>query len=267
MSPTDSSNPSLTCHLATSTFKYTSTIPNNVTVTLPAATTVLTKTPAEVTVTSTKTHTATFWRWTKTQSVDTVVVTPQCTVPPKSRFPDPVCRWIPKNHPLPYGLHIKARGDQPANVEVVRKRFENMRAANARAVVERNAQITHAPHIKRDADQRIITSTADQPINSTITVTAAPSTDVDCAITSQISYYTQPPCTIRSGTEIDTSYAPTPTDIFRTVAYTRTYATKTWAVTWTSTSTTTPAADATSCVKQGGHFGPGWGFFQPDWQQ
>lgn len=223
----------------------------------------ITKTPAEVTVTSTKMHTQTFTRWTKTQSIDTVVVTPQCTIPPRPRFPDPVCSWIPKNHPLPFGLHLKARADKPADPEVVRKRFENMRAAKARAVMERDAQITPAPHVKRDADQPTVTITADQPINSTITITASPTTDLETAITSDISYYTQPPSTVRSGTEVDTTYAPTPTDTVRTVAYTRAYTTKTWAVTWTYTTTTTPAAHATSCVQKGGHFGPGWGIFQP----
>lgn len=257
----------LTCAPGTSTVMYTSTITNNSTVTLPAATTVVTKTPDEVTVTSTKTQTFTFWHWTKTQSVDTVVVTPQCTVPPRPRFPDPICTWIPKSIPLPVGLHLKGRSDKPADVEYVRKRFENMRAAKARAAIERDANITPAPRVKRDADQPTVTVTADQPVNSTITITESATTDLESTITSETSYYTQPPSTVRSGTEIDTTYAPTPTDTVRTVAYTRTYATKTWGVTWTYTTTTTPAADATACTQQGGHFGAGWGFFQGPWKQ
>lgn len=248
---------------ATSTVFKTSSVNNTLTVTRPATTQVTTTTPAEVTVTSTSTNTRTFWRWTSTQSVSTVSVTPSCTVPIRPRFPDPPCRFIPKHIPLPFGLNIFPRGDKPVDVEYVRKRFENHRAAKARAAAEQ-IQAEAAPKskrqmVKREADDPTVTVTADSAVNTTTTVTGEPTTITDLEITSSTIYTTLPPETVQYGTKTNVITAPTPTDTVQKIAYTRDYATKTWAVTWTRTVTTTPEVTAADCKRQGGHFGPIWG--------
>lgn len=229
---------------------------------MPATTQSTTTTPSEVTVTSTSTNTRTFWRWTSTQSVSMVEVTPSCTVPPKPRFPDPICTIIPKNIQLPFGLHIFPRGDKAVDVEYVRKRFENHRAAKARAVAGEKIETKPKPKrqmVKRSADAPTLTVTATTAVNTTTTLTGAATTITDIDLQSITDIITLPPQTVHYGTMLDVITAPTPTDTVQIPAYTRTYKTKTWAVTWTRTVTVTPPATAEACKSQGGHFGPIWG--------
>ncbi|KAK6434756.1 hypothetical protein LTR95_009058 [Oleoguttula sp. CCFEE 5521] len=249
---TVSSTP-LTSIISTSTVNYTSTVANSVTITDPGATTVLTATPAEVTSTTTSTKTFPFTRWTPRLTTVTKTHTASCTVPPRPRYPDPVCRILPTTNPMPAGRK-KARPDFPVNVAHMQKRFENHGRA-AQPVSK-----PHHTHPKRDADAPTITVTASDAHVATTTIVAPTSTLVSTSFVSDTSYVTLPPATVRAPEQMTTVTGPAETDFITEMAYTRGYATKTFTLTWTWSATTTPAASVTACQRAGGHFGDGWGW-------
>lgn len=118
--------------------------------------------------------TRTFTRWTKTKDVITQSITPSCTVPARPHWPDPECHIVPTIIPIPRGLKINAkRADKPVPVEYVRKRFENARAAKARAEQEQAVEVEKRNLAKRSPDAPTVTVTADTAVDTTTTVVAS----------------------------------------------------------------------------------------------
>ncbi|KAK6438866.1 hypothetical protein LTR95_004930 [Oleoguttula sp. CCFEE 5521] len=249
---TVSSTP-LTSMITTSTVNYTSTVADTVTVTDPGATTIITATPTEVTSTTISTKTFPFTRWTPRLTTVTETHTASCTVPPRPRYPDPVCRILPTTNPMPAGWK-KARPDYPVNVAQMQKRFDDHGAGPG------SVPKPLLTHHKRDADAPPITVTASDAHIATTTIFAPTMTLVSTSFVSGTLYVTLPPARVRAPEQMTTITEAAKTDVITEMAYTRGYVTKTFALTWTWSVTTTPEASATACQRAGGHFWDGWGW-------
>ncbi|KAF2725557.1 hypothetical protein K431DRAFT_260325 [Polychaeton citri CBS 116435] len=235
----------------TSELDYTSTVNNTLTITEPATTDFVTIVPSEVTTTETDTVWATITRWTATQTVITKTVTPACIVPPRPYWNDPWASITPTLIPLPTGLIIKRGEARAVDYNQAKSRLDRHRAKRA-AILSPNVARDIA---KRSADAPTLTSTASIAVNTTTTVTADTSTNFFTVYSSNTIYSTLPPITVKYGTEFDTITAPTPTDTVHTAVWSPTVVTETLFLSWTLTTKTTPAALASSCKAEGGHFG------------
>ena len=106
---------------------------------------------------------------------------------------------------------------------------------------------------KRHADEPTVTITARTAITSIVTVTALMSTESDCRTVVSMIRTTHPETTV-TGREVCTITAPGVTSTLYIRTHARTYVSETISIVWTYTSTTTPAASATACRREGGHF-------------
>lgn len=273
----------------TSTVYTTTKVSAKTTIVEPAKTYFTTVTPSPVTSTSVKTVTRTFNSYTHTRTIVTSTIIPSCTVPPRQSYPDPPCQanhW-PKNFPLPPGLRIPginarrdAVRDTPVDPVALRARYNAIKARSAEKRAAAAAGEAKKVFEKRAADAATVTTTVSyrsiqtsriqilihslqvtSPVfNTTTTLTFATTTAYNLTITTDTVTTTLPPKTIYSGVERDTITAPTPTKTIYSVTYTATTTTKTNTATLTHVTTVTPWAVAQSCIKQGGHFGPAWGW-------
>lgn len=235
-------------------------IPNSLTLTKPAATNIITITPKPSTVSATKTTTRTFTTWTRTEDKSTAVVTPQCIIPSKPMLPDPQCKIVPTIKPVPQGVDIAANqaaaskpvADRAANIQQVRRRFENLSAAGSRAAAA-FSRPAPSPAAPSGGDQPTITVTAKYPINETTTTTLPAKTLEAISTRTATVYTTAPPKTVFLGTAMQTVYAPAATETVWRKAFTRVYEVQTMSVQWTWTSTEKKAVEATGrCRALGG---------------
>ncbi|CAK1358548.1 unnamed protein product [Cercospora beticola] len=245
---TQTTTPSTTI-TTTSTIQTTTTVPNKSTVTLPASTRTITVTPGAVITTSTRWLTRTINTWTKTESKITKTVVPTCTIPPRPSQHDPKCRIIPTIIPIPQGLEIapaKAKRSEDITISnTLRKRIESNKSFKARLALQNQ---------KRSPDAPTITSQANEVINATTTVTAPVSTISDVKLETITATITDPPCTVRSGTQTITTTLPPKTKTVYKIGYTTVTKTRTMAVTWTYTTTVSPTSSVSACTRNGGHF-------------
>ncbi|KAJ9667534.1 hypothetical protein H2201_002403 [Coniosporium apollinis] len=164
----------------TSTVFETETFDPTTTYTIPSKTARRTYTirPKPVIEWITKTSSRRKTTHTKSQSIITKTKMASCTVPPRPQKPDPTCTITPKRV-TPAALATSTgsphrRADMPIDVNVARRRIQE---ARRRAWMVQNLE-------ERAADEPVITVTAQEPVNSTMTETAAPVT------TTELSYST-----------------------------------------------------------------------------
>lgn len=240
---------------STSTVIYTTTFPPTTTITRPSSTAALTRTvyPTPVTVTSSKIFTIPIISIVPSLVYTTKTVTPTCTVPASKR--DKPCTYSPtKIHPaaletpttIPRRI-VRVR-DRAVDVEYARQRIaaaKLKRDLNARSPANLN---------KRAPDAPTTTVTASTPVQTTVTLTAAPVFLTQTQFASSTASTTLPPVTVYSGIFTSTVTAPTPTRTNISFGLTTVRTTKTIFATFTRTTTVIPSASVTACRDRGGHW-------------
>ncbi|KAF2217226.1 hypothetical protein CERZMDRAFT_32493 [Cercospora zeae-maydis SCOH1-5] len=231
---------------------FTLTVGVPVTTTTTSTVTYTQTTTPVTTITSkatTKWLTRTINTWTKKQSKVTKTVVPTCTIPPRPSQHDPKCRIIPTIIPIPQGLHIAPAKDRRTDDANLRKRIESSAAFKAR-LARSEADVPK----KRSPDSPTITKQANSVVNATTTITAPLSTISDIKLTTVTATITQPPCTVKSGTQTLKTTLPPRTKTVTRIGHTTVTRTRTMGVTWTYTTTVKPTSSATACKRNGGHF-------------
>lgn len=245
--------------LAISFINSTYTVPNQSTLTKYSRTHTRTITPSPVRTTETQTITHTFDRWTKSNRITTVTVTPTCRIPLRPRHPDPVCSFRRKDDkPYKHGDRDQEHRWGSPGRDDHKPRRNRPYGKDGNKSPDDPTDEANAPLQKRAPDYRTTTLSGPTSGEPTLTVTAPPSTQTHVVVATTTYSITSPPKTVWGGKAQQTVTLPTSTQTIVRIIYTKQYVDKTYGWTWTKTVYDTPPAEATKCRREGGHFGDRW---------